>query len=333
MEEKFGFTKMRIQEFESWILTKKIGRTVLKIQQHHTFIPDYKNFERADHFELQRRMQNFHVDERGWQDIGQHLSIFPDGQILTGRSFEIQPACIFGQNRDAFCIENVGNFHEDKDEMTDAQKDSIVRVTAMLCHKFGLDVNDKTIVYHHWFDLNSGTRNNGAANNKTCPGTTFFGGNKVEDFQGNLQPLIEQRLGEIEHSLSLQRPVLAHAVITAMKLNVRIGPSHTFSLAADREPIPMGSVVRVFEESANGWLRISSSSPHWVSGKFTDPVRKGKVTAPFTTARSGPGEDFEPVMDHVQGEVLFFAEEEGGWHRQKMAFSWLPADDLALEET
>jgi hypothetical protein len=33
-------------------------------------------------------MKECHVQQNGWADIGQHLSIFPDGTIVTGRSFE-----------------------------------------------------------------------------------------------------------------------------------------------------------------------------------------------------------------------------------------------------
>ena len=31
-----------------------------------------------------------------WADIGQHFAIFPDGEIVTGRSMETSPACIRG---------------------------------------------------------------------------------------------------------------------------------------------------------------------------------------------------------------------------------------------
>ena len=58
----------------------------------------------------------------------------------------------------AFCIENIGDFDAGNDVMNEEQKASIVRVTAVLCRKFGLDINTNSIVYHHWFSLKYGTK-------------------------------------------------------------------------------------------------------------------------------------------------------------------------------
>ena len=62
-------------------------------------------------------MKAYHVTYNGWNDIGQHFTIFPDGLILTGRSLEKSPACIYGQNANAICIENLGNFDLGGDQM------------------------------------------------------------------------------------------------------------------------------------------------------------------------------------------------------------------------
>jgi len=84
MESKFDFTKRTINEFETWIANIKVARTVLFLQQHHTWSPDYKLFTGDNHFELQKAMRDYHVNHNGWMDIGQHFTIFPDGAILTG---------------------------------------------------------------------------------------------------------------------------------------------------------------------------------------------------------------------------------------------------------
>ena len=60
-----------------------ISRSVDKIQQHHTWLPNYANFNGSNHFTMQRNMQHHHVANNGWSDIGQHFSIFPDGVVLT----------------------------------------------------------------------------------------------------------------------------------------------------------------------------------------------------------------------------------------------------------
>ena len=70
---------MVIDEFENWILELKIARTILTVQQHHTWRPSYSTFNGDNHFALQANMRNHHVHNNGWSDIGQHISIFPDG--------------------------------------------------------------------------------------------------------------------------------------------------------------------------------------------------------------------------------------------------------------
>ncbi|RYY67337.1 MAG: N-acetylmuramoyl-L-alanine amidase [Chitinophagaceae bacterium] len=207
MTTQFGFTKMTIDEFETWITTCHITRTILTIQQHHTYSPAYAHFKGVNHFELQQGMKNYHVNQNGWADIGQHFTTFPDGTIITGRSLDISPACIKGQNANAICIENLGNFDTGKDKMTIAQKDTIIRMTAKLCSRFNLPVNVNSIVYHHWFDLVTGLRNNGTRNNKSCPGTDFFGGNKVNDCIANFLPLVLSQSELVKHAAAIAQGI------------------------------------------------------------------------------------------------------------------------------
>jgi len=41
MQSKFGFLKMNLEEFKEWLAKQHVARTILKIQQHHTFLPSY----------------------------------------------------------------------------------------------------------------------------------------------------------------------------------------------------------------------------------------------------------------------------------------------------
>lgn len=179
---------------------------------------------------------------------------------------ESSPACIFGFNSSSICIENVGNLDIGKDTMTAAQKETIVKLTTLLAIKFNIPINTDRIVYHHWFNLASGERNNGTGGNKSCPGTAFFGGNKVADCQANFLPLVQNAASGI-----LQPAVVfiqEYRIITANKLNVRIEASSDAQKTSDRAAIPLGSVLRVFNEK-NGWYKISSSAQHWIYGKYT----------------------------------------------------------------
>jgi hypothetical protein len=195
MEKKLGFTKIGLSEFEGWLTHVTISRTIKAIQQHHTWSPNYSSFNGNNHFQVQKNMKDFHVEERHFSDIAQHFTIFPDGVILTGRDINTTPAGIKGFNTGCICIENVGNFDAGNDQMTEEQKQAIVLVNAELCKKLNLKLDTNSIVYHHWFNLDTGVRNNGTGNNKTCPGTTFFGGNTVKSCSDNFLPLIWEKSG------------------------------------------------------------------------------------------------------------------------------------------
>ena len=326
MTSKYGFTKLSIEEFQTWLSNLKLARTVLTVQEHHTFSPDYNQFTGKNHFELQRIMRNHHVVNNGWLDIGQHFSTFPDGTILTGRSMEKSPACITGQNSNAVCIENVGNFDKGKDQMSSAQRETILQMTAMLCAKFNLKADTDSIVYHHWFDLTSGHRNNGTKNNKSCPGTDFFGGNKVADCRANFLPLVQERINDLPQSDGV-RDVLKYVCVTAPSLNVRSKPHHSSTKVRGRKPALFGAILRVYKEE-DGWYKISGSSEHWVNGKFTNPVSLATVTADKLNVRNGPGVSFSKVGAYTKGQQLFIVKEENGWCKVSMDDKWVSKDFL-----
>ena len=198
METKYNFILLNLNEFESWLKNQNIKRKINIIQHHHTWKPDYNSFKN-NHFELMKSMKRFHVDERGFSDIAQNITIFPDGMIGICRSLEKQPAGIYGHNYGALCIESLGNFDKNGDTMTQEQVNAIVGVNAILCSEFSIEPNTDNIIYHHWFDTSTGKRSNGKWGNvKTCPGTNYFGGNKVEDAEKNLIPLIKKKVNNLD---------------------------------------------------------------------------------------------------------------------------------------
>ncbi len=321
METKYGFKRMNLPEFENWISTLRVGRTILKIQQHHTYIPSYIHFSGLNHFERQLAMKRCHVTDNGWADIGQHFTIFPDGDVLTGRSIEKVPACIRGQNADAICIENFGNFDTGGDTMTEIQKANIIAVTAALCKRFNLPPNSESIVYHHWFRLDNGFRNDGAGGTKTCPGTNFFGGNKVDDFNRNFAPLVNARInsGQIKTETIA---VIKHVCVSASSLNVRIEPHSNAAKASDRESLKMGAVLRVYDVQDN-WIKISNSAQHWISGRYTFEVRRATIAATSLNVRTGPGTIFPKNSNLMKGEEVFVYGHQNGWSKIGAGERWV----------
>jgi N-acetylmuramoyl-L-alanine amidase len=112
----------------------------------------------------------------------------------VGRPFDVAPAGILGANQFGLCIEHLGNFDKDQDQMTAEQSDTIVKLNAILCKKFSIPINTSGIVYHHWYDIITGVRTNGAGTVKTCPGTNFFGGNTPQNCESNFFPLVVNAL-------------------------------------------------------------------------------------------------------------------------------------------
>lgn len=327
MKTKYGFTQFSIQEFETYIQTLKVGRTILYIQEHHTFSPDYKLCTSTNQFELQRGMKDYHVNTNGWMDIAQHFSTFPDGSIVTGRNMENSPACIYGFNSHAICIENVGYFDIGKDLMTQAQKDTIVKMTAILANKFSIPITTDRIVYHHWFNLSTGERNNGTGSNKSCPGTAFFGGNKVADCEANFLPLVRNAANGIIQPAFIE--VLEYRIITASKLNVRIEAASSAAKASDRAPIPLGSVLRVFQEK-DGWYKISNSAEHWIFGRYTQAVSRATVNADVLNVRSGSDASFSKVGSLTKGTEVFILIESNGWSKIGLQTMWVKSSFLDM---
>jgi hypothetical protein len=150
------FQKLTIDELLSILDTYNHA----ELHVHHTWKPDHSDFDGSNHQALQTAMRNYHVNTRGWSDIGQHVTLFPDGAFLNGRDFGVNPASIKGYNSGAFCVEMIGNFDVGHDVLEGDQLASIIKLARYFNEK------KKYIRFH---------RENAS---KTCPGTSI---NK-EDF-------------------------------------------------------------------------------------------------------------------------------------------------------
>jgi hypothetical protein len=194
-----------------------------------------------------------------------HQTTFPDGTVAVCRSFEKIPAGILGANTGGICIENVGNFDSGKDVITGDHRAAVIKVNALLCRKFALTPDSNTIVYHHWYDLQSGERTNGTGITKSCPGTGFFGGNTVANANGSLIPLIVDELSSMGSAVAAKpAEALFAARVGADSVNVRARPEASSKRV---KTLTKGVSVNVFEQSGN-WFRIDPNESHWVNSKF-----------------------------------------------------------------
>lgn len=200
MKQKGKFTLFDFEEFAAWIAGLHVARTITIIQNHHTWLPDYKAWLKLpEHFHWLESIEDFHIKKNGFSQIAQNLTTFPDGKVAVCRAFDIIPAGIRGANEHGLCIEHIGNFDSGADTMTQEHRDLILKLNAILCKTFAIPICSAPtaaggIVYHHWYDIVTGHRTNGAGTVKTCPGTAFFGGNTVEACEKEFLPLVTNAL-------------------------------------------------------------------------------------------------------------------------------------------
>lgn len=263
-ESKGIFTLFQKEEFLNYLEQATFGRSIRLVQNHHTYQPNYAGFQKHGAFPLLFAMRDYHINTNHWSEIGQNLTTFPDGTIALCRPIDTAPSCIKGANAHGIGIEHVGNFDTGGDVLTPAHKEAIVFANAALCKRFKLIPNTDTIVYHHWYDLRTGARTNGAGVTKTCPGTNFFGGNTVADAQQNFIPQIVSALQAISGSTTTQATPLRTGKVTATSLNVRSAPDTKGEVVGQ---LKQGTTVTIYYD-LNGWSKISSTRNEWVSAKF-----------------------------------------------------------------
>lgn len=262
METQGRFILMNIDEFGQWLSTNQFARVIKLVQNHHTYIPNYSHFRGSNHFQLLQGMENSHI-QRGFAEIAQNLTTFPDGTIAFCRALDKIPAGIKGANQYGICIENLGYFDTGGDTMTDEQKTTIIKANAFLCKKFNLTPGADTIVYHHWYDLNTGLFTGGTGSTKSCPGTNFFGGNTVQDCKDNFIPLVQAEMDE-EVPVITAPAVMGNYEVNTYVLNVRSGPGTGYAVI---RTLQKGTTVSAYEEQ-NGWCRILPAEQQWVSKSY-----------------------------------------------------------------
>lgn len=265
MQKKGKFLLFTIAEFDQWLLDTKFSRSIKLIQNHHTYQPGYVQFTGNNHFTLLEGMEHFHMAERGFAEIAQNLTSFPDGTVAVCRALDKVPAGIKGANQEGICLENLGNFDTGGDTMAPAHRDAIVRINALLCREFHLVPSSDSIVYHHWYDLNSGKRTDGTGMTKSCPGSAFFGGNTVATARSGFIPLVAEAWAELTGGAPPAPPtVLRTAVVNASSLNVRRGQGAAYPIV---KSLGRGVKVNIYA-TANGWCRIHPSEQQWVAERY-----------------------------------------------------------------
>ena len=339
-ESRYGFTKMNVNEFKSWI-QKQGNYNYNGIQIHHTYSPSYANFYKAngtheDELTRQRNMQSYHVNTNGWDDIAQHFTIFPNGAIVTGRSLSNTTAIgIRGWNYNKICIEIYGNFDKGGDVMTNEQKQAVIAVYGELCKKFNITPSVSTLRCHAWF-TSGGTYlgdYSSSRSAKTCPGTNFMGfGNTREAIEKNFIPLVKNYISNGASSNSSAVATNYVVKINTDSLNIRKGPGVSYSIVGE---LGRGEAYTIVQ-TQNGWGKLKSGVG-WINLAYTKRVSNTtaasatvqmsnylvKVSTHSLNVRKGPGVSYDISGTVKKGEVFTITETRNGWGKLKSGAGWI----------
>jgi hypothetical protein len=135
---------------------------------HHTATPNSPDVSLAHAYQLSRQIQRFHMKNRGWNDIGEQLTISRGGYVMEGRNGSLKAimagrnvigAQTRGHNQHTLGIENEGNYT--RSQVPDRLWSALTDVCEWLCRRYELDPF-RAIVGHRDF------------NPTDCPGDVLY---------------------------------------------------------------------------------------------------------------------------------------------------------------
>lgn len=125
---KIVTTEELIDIFNSFVFT----RPIRELHLHHMWKPTHYTFDKAvsiygtdlsidknAYNVINSSVKTSHLNDRGFSDIAQHISLFPDGMWAIGRDWNKIPASATGHNTGAFMLEVLGNFDSEGNPTTE----------------------------------------------------------------------------------------------------------------------------------------------------------------------------------------------------------------------
>lgn len=88
-------------------ITEPVGTVVI----HHTYLPS-ACYNRSECVKAMQNMQNYHMDTRGWNDIGYNFVVGGDNMVYTGRGWGVVGAHAPPYNYKSVGISIIGDYRE-----------------------------------------------------------------------------------------------------------------------------------------------------------------------------------------------------------------------------
>jgi hypothetical protein len=115
---------------------------------HHAVWPNTMDFSLNRAFATSREIQDLHMDQNGWIDAGQQLTISRGGYVMEGRHRSLEAIrdgkLVYGtqtlnNNGHTIGIENEGTYTEPDAVIPTGQFGSLIQTCAWLCTQYHLD--------------------------------------------------------------------------------------------------------------------------------------------------------------------------------------------------
>lgn len=135
---------------------------------HHTASDNTTDYSLEQAFALSHWIQDLHMDQNGWRDAGQQLTISRGGYVLEGRDrsleaigqgLNVMGAQTGGHNSHTLGIEHEGIYVDE--DVTPELFEASVQTCAWLCEVYGLDPYTALVGHRDY-------------NDTQCPGDEFY---------------------------------------------------------------------------------------------------------------------------------------------------------------
>ena len=154
------FKRISVDQFTQLVEQFPFQRQISAVHMHHTWKPRRADFRGHENI---LSMWRHHTQTNGWRAIAQHITIDPEDMIWLGLNCNSLPASAAGRNGNAafasFMFEMNGDFDTGRDPFDGAQRDTALRVVALVQQRF--EMAPDTLRFHNMMST------------KSCPGSAL----------------------------------------------------------------------------------------------------------------------------------------------------------------
>ena len=256
------FLQLSPDQFEQLLRKFPFTRKIDAVHMHHTWRPRHADFRGH---ETIVSMWRHHTQVNGWSDIAQHITIDPEGTIWLGRSWNLPPASAAGHNGNKsfgpFMFEMIGDFDAGRDPFGGAQKETALRVVALVQSRFNLAAS--TLRFHN------------AMSPKSCPGSAMVYADILREVDLVKQTIQARNARDPEPQQTFQREAdraLAEAIRSLSRVTDNAAERGDAELSHDEHgAISNSGASRA--ANANGTMNASQSRDSGLSAAALSALR------------------------------------------------------------